>query len=516
MRDRDAGGHGKSKAKAKKAPAKGSGARSPRSRRRRCQELAGPSARVRASPDPADRHPRLRAALRRSDCTGPGIPAAARTRLPLPRLRRRARRRPRGARAHPRARHPARVGGRLDLPLPGGHIQATGIDAAGRKQYLYHQRWRERRDQEKFDDMVDFARSLPAMRERWTRTSSADDLSCDHVLACAVRLLDRGFFRVGGEDYAVQNETYGLATMRKRHVRLRDDVLLFDYPAKHGKRRVQAVVDPAVADVVARLKRRRGGGDELLAYKRRPALARPALRGHQRLAEGRHRPDVSAKDFRTWGATVLAAVALAVSSARRPPDRRASARSPAPSRRSRTTWATRRPWPAPRTSTRACSTASATARRSTTRWSRRGPTQRRRHGDPGPGRGRRPRPARGLSGAVALGGRLVRIERLDRLLARGPDREDLVQAVISNVLAMFASVLTIVSTPSRERRRLTAPMRTPSAVESRNVVSVRSTTIRVRPDSSASPSAALSSGAVNRSISPPTATTWRGRRSARW
>src|SRR3954447_24993362 len=80
---------------------------------------------------------------------------------------------------------------------------------------------------------------------------------------------------------------------------------------------------------------------------------------------------------------------------------------------------------------------------------------------------------------------------------------------ISNVLAMFASVLTIVRTPSRERRRLTAPMRTPRAVESRNVVSVRSTTIRIRPDSSASPRAAFSSGAVNRSISPATATTWR-------
>ncbi|MEA2357444.1 MAG: topoisomerase [Solirubrobacteraceae bacterium] len=198
-------------------------------------------------------------------------------------------------------------------PYPGGHIQATGIDAAGRKQYLYHPAWRVRRDQAKFDDMVAFARTLPALRERIDAELEADDLSFDHVCACAVRLLDRGFFRVGGEDYAVRNETYGLATMRKSHVRLRGDALLFDYPAKHGKRRVQAVVDPAVAEVVSRLKRRRGGGTELLAYKRGRRwadLRSEDINAWLKQATGQ---DVSAKDFRTWGATVLAAVALAVS-----------------------------------------------------------------------------------------------------------------------------------------------------------------------------------------------------------
>jgi DNA topoisomerase I len=198
-------------------------------------------------------------------------------------------------------------------PHPGGHIQATGIDAAGRKQYLYHPRWRERRDTEKFDDMVVFAHALPALRKRVDASLAADGLTYDHVCATAVRLLDRGFFRVGGEDYAVRNETYGLATMRKRHARVDGDVLLFDYPAKHGKRRVQAVVDPAVADVIARLKRRRGGGDELLAYKdgrRWHDLKSADINAWLKEATGE---DISAKDFRTWGATVLAAVALAVS-----------------------------------------------------------------------------------------------------------------------------------------------------------------------------------------------------------
>jgi DNA topoisomerase IB len=199
-------------------------------------------------------------------------------------------------------------------PYPGGHIQATGIDAAGRKQYLYHPRWRERRDQEKFDDMVAFARTLPALRARVAAELAHDDLGFDHVCACAVRLLDRGFFRIGSEDYAVRNETYGLATMKKRHVRLgRGGTLLFDYPAKHGKRRVQALVDPEVADVVRRLKGRRGGGDELLAFKRGGRWAdirSEDINAWLKAATGR---DISAKDFRTWGATVLAAIALAVS-----------------------------------------------------------------------------------------------------------------------------------------------------------------------------------------------------------
>ena len=197
-------------------------------------------------------------------------------------------------------------------PYPGGHIQATGVDEKGRKQYLYHPSWRARRDQEKFDDMVRFAKRLPRMRERVDADLARDDLSAEHVLACAARLLDRGFFRIGSESYAVENESYGLATMRKEHVALDDATIVFDYPAKSGKRRVQAVIDPEVAAVVRRLKVRRGGGDELLAYKRGRRwvdVRSPDINAYLKETTGL---DVSAKDFRTWGATVLAAVALAV------------------------------------------------------------------------------------------------------------------------------------------------------------------------------------------------------------
>lgn len=197
-------------------------------------------------------------------------------------------------------------------PYPGGHIQATGIDAKGRKQYLYHRRWRERRDQEKFDDMVAFAKRLPRMRRRVDDDLARGDLSAEQVLAGAVRLLDRGFFRIGSEDYAVENETYGLATIRKEHVTVSGDMLVFDYPAKHGKRRVQSVVDPEVAELVATLRRRRGGGDELLAFKRGRRwvdVKSPDINAYLKAATSR---DASAKDFRTWGATVVAAVALGV------------------------------------------------------------------------------------------------------------------------------------------------------------------------------------------------------------
>ena len=197
-------------------------------------------------------------------------------------------------------------------PYPGGHIQATGVDDRGRKQYLYHQRWRERQDQKKFDDMVVFARALPELRERVAADLARTQLDRERVLACAVRLLDRGFFRIGSEDYAVTNETYGLATMRKRHAAVRGDTLLFDYPAKNGKRRLQAVIDPQVADTILRLKQRRGGGDELLAFKRSGRWVDVRSQDINAYLKERTDLDVSAKDFRTWGATVMAAVALAV------------------------------------------------------------------------------------------------------------------------------------------------------------------------------------------------------------
>jgi len=197
-------------------------------------------------------------------------------------------------------------------PDPFGHIQATGLDQAGRKQYLYHPRWRERRDLQKFDDMIAFARALPALRSVVEHDIALGDMSREQVLACAARLLDRGFFRIGSEVYAVNNETYGLATMLKRHVTCSGEVIRFDYVAKESKRRVQAITDPQVAGIVSTLKRRRSGGEELLAYKRggRWCGVRSAdINAYLKAATG---SDVSAKDFRTWGATVLAAVGVAV------------------------------------------------------------------------------------------------------------------------------------------------------------------------------------------------------------
>ena len=174
--------------------------------------------------------------------------------------------------------------------------------------------------------MLRFARALPRLREHVETRIALDDLSDDHVLAVAVRLLDRGFFRIGSEDYAVRNDTYGLATMKKRHVRRNGDTLRFDYPAKHGKRRVQAVVDPAVADTIDRLKRRRGGGDELLAFKRGGRWADVKSADINRFLKDATALDVSAKDFRTWGATVLAAIALSVSDEARPTSKTAAKR----------------------------------------------------------------------------------------------------------------------------------------------------------------------------------------------
>ncbi|HEY6636934.1 MAG TPA: DNA topoisomerase IB [Solirubrobacterales bacterium] len=200
---------------------------------------------------------------------------------------------------------------------PLGHIQATGMDARSRKQYRYHDRWRERRDRQKFDAMVDFADSLPKLREQVERDLRRRKISRERVLACAVRLLDRGFFRIGSEDYAEENETYGLATMRKRHVMVDGDKVVFDYEAKGGKRRLQVVGDKAIAGLVKTLRQRSGGGHELLAYRNGREwsdLRSDEINEYIKEVVGE---DHSAKDFRTWNATVLAAVVLAASARER-------------------------------------------------------------------------------------------------------------------------------------------------------------------------------------------------------
>ena len=184
-------------------------------------------------------------------------------------------------------------------PWPTGHLQAVGFDARGRRQYRYHDRWRARRDAEKFEHMVAFARALPGLRERCRQLVAGDGLTRERVLACAIRLLDLGFF--------------GLATLCKEHVTLGDgDTLTFDYPAKSGKRRVQTISDEAVFAVVSALKRRRTGGPELFAWKEKGRWVDVRSSDVNDFVKELSGGEFTAKDFRTWAGTVLAAVALAV------------------------------------------------------------------------------------------------------------------------------------------------------------------------------------------------------------
>jgi DNA topoisomerase IB len=199
-------------------------------------------------------------------------------------------------------------------PDPHGHLQATGVDAAGRKQYVYHPRWRERRDREKFAKMERFARALPALRAQIAGDLQAGDAPTrTRVLACAARLLDIGLFRIGGEEYAEEEHGVGLATIRREHVRIEGARAIFDYPAKSGVRRVHAIADPACVELIRTLRRRRSGDGLLLGFRDAAGRWRPLrsddINDYLKAYMGE---DFSAKDFRTWNATVLAAVALAL------------------------------------------------------------------------------------------------------------------------------------------------------------------------------------------------------------
>ena len=197
-----------------------------------------------------------------------------------------------------------------DDPL--GHLQATGIDAAGRKQYLYHPRWREHRDRQKFRRMEDFARLLPKLRRRIAADLDQDGLGHEQVLACAVRLLDVGLFRLGSEEYANDDGGIGLATLDKEHVAVSDREARFTYPAKGGIERTQTINDPLSLEVIRALRRRRSGGTQLLSYRQgrrwRP-LRSEEINDYLKQWLG---DEYSAKDFRTWNATVFAAVSLGI------------------------------------------------------------------------------------------------------------------------------------------------------------------------------------------------------------
>jgi DNA topoisomerase I len=196
-------------------------------------------------------------------------------------------------------------------PWPNGHLQAVGTDAAGRRQYRYHDQWRIDRDKEKFDRVLDFAAVLPRLRRRVRRDLKADHLGRDRVLAAIVRLLDVGFFRVGGEEYAHEHETFGVASLRKEHVHVHDDVMVFKYPAKGSIDRAIEVRDADASDVVRALRRRRSGGENLFAHRQGRRWVEVHADDVNDYIKDVAGHEFSAKDFRTWSATVLAAAALA-------------------------------------------------------------------------------------------------------------------------------------------------------------------------------------------------------------
>ncbi len=198
-------------------------------------------------------------------------------------------------------------------PDPRGHIQAVGTDAAGRRQYRYHDVWRAQRDAAKFDHVLEVGGCLPKVREIVGGHLRERGLSRNRVMATAVRLLDVGCFRIGGEEYASGDEaTFGLATLRREHVSVIRGAVRFCYPAKGGIQRTLDVRDEDVRTVVRALLRRESEHPELLAYRTGPGwcdVRSTDINDYLREVSG---IDTSAKDFRTWNGTVLAAVVLAV------------------------------------------------------------------------------------------------------------------------------------------------------------------------------------------------------------
>ena len=196
-------------------------------------------------------------------------------------------------------------------PDPLGHIQATGVDSRGRTQYRYHQLWREQRDAQKFAHMLRFAAALPALRTATLRDLGGRRLDRDRVAAGVVRLIDLGLFRIGGERYAVLDHHYGATTLQKQDVKVTRDGIMFDYIAKEGKRRTITVTDEAVRPTVRALVRSGNSLDSLFGYQDggtwRP-LHSHEVSSYIATRAGGH---FTAKEFRTWNATVLMALLLA-------------------------------------------------------------------------------------------------------------------------------------------------------------------------------------------------------------
>ncbi len=194
-------------------------------------------------------------------------------------------------------------------PLPNGHLQATGRDAKGRKQYRYHTQWRQIRDQTKFTRMIAFSEVLPKMRERIEHDLSLSGLPCEKVLATVVRLMELTRIRVGNEEYAKTNKSFGLTTMRDRHVDISGSTIHFKFRGKSGVEHDIEINDRRLARIVKRCQDI--PGQELFQYidenGDRQSIDSGAVNTYLREITGQ---DFTAKDFRTWSGTVLAAMHL--------------------------------------------------------------------------------------------------------------------------------------------------------------------------------------------------------------
>ena len=196
-------------------------------------------------------------------------------------------------------------------PHPNGHLQAVGTDDAGRRQYLYHPEWRRRRDRAKFDRVTAAAAHLPGARRRIARNLSLDGMPLERAAAAAVRLLDVGYFRIGNDAYSDAHGSFGLTTLERRHVRRTGDALVFRFTGKSGIEHTVEVGDPGAVAVLERLRRRRDDSPRLLAYRADGGwrdLTSAAVNAYLRDLFG---GALTAKDFRTWHATVIAAASLA-------------------------------------------------------------------------------------------------------------------------------------------------------------------------------------------------------------
>ncbi|MCF6376306.1 DNA topoisomerase IB [Nocardioides KLBMP 9356] len=196
-------------------------------------------------------------------------------------------------------------------PYPNGHLQAVGTDDAGRKQYLYHPQWRASRDAAKFDRILGFGKALSKARERVLADIGAETMSLERACAVAVRLLDLGYFRIGNDVYTDTNGSFGLTTMRKDHVSKHGDALRFCFVGKSGVEHTIDIDDKAAIEALQVMRKRRGGGEELLAWKDGSTwrdIGASDVNAYIRTCFG---IDATAKDFRTWHATVIAAAALA-------------------------------------------------------------------------------------------------------------------------------------------------------------------------------------------------------------